>query len=273
MMAKPALSIQLYTINNALVEDPDGTLARLAELGVRNVEAFAFVDRAQELADAFARHGLSAKTGHAPLVSDELRFGDHVMPVPALDDVFAAAKILGLEYVIDPFVPLDRWLDAEQISATAARLNQVAKLAAKHGLKVGYHNHSQEFAADIDGVSGYEYFASQLDDGVALEVDLYWASTAVDDVPALLERLGDKVKALHIKDGVVGANPFVPGAPAFDPTTLDQRSAGEGEVQLLESLAAAPTAEYAVIEFDYFPGDIFDGVAGSVKFLQEQGIN
>ena len=46
------------------------------------------------------------------------------------------------------------------------------------GLKVGYHNHAQEFVADIDGINGYEYFASLLDDEVALELDLFWAATA-----------------------------------------------------------------------------------------------
>ena len=83
----------------------------------------------------------------------------------------------------------------------------MAKEAADHGLKVGYHNHAQEFAADVDGVNGYEYFASLLDDEVVLELDLFWAATAGHDVVALLGRLGDRVKALHIKDGVIGENP------------------------------------------------------------------
>lgn len=268
----PVASLQLYTVNTALVEDMDGTLAKLAAMGLTNVEAFAFVDRADALAEAFSRHGLVARTGHAPLVSDELKLGEHVMHVPPLDDVFAAAKVLGLEYVIDPFVPIDRWTTAEAITATAQRLNQVAEQAASHGLKVGYHNHSQEFVADIDGVCGYEFFANQLADGVALEVDLFWAATAVDDVPGLLTRLGAQVKALHIKDGVIISNPFTADAGSFDPSTLDQRPAGQGEVPLAACLAAAPTAEYAVIEYDHAPGDVFDAVQGSVEWLNAQGI-
>jgi sugar phosphate isomerase/epimerase len=271
-MTQPQLSIQLYTVNDQLVADPDGTLARLAAMGIRQVEAYAFVDRADALAESFAKHGLQAKTGHAPLLSDEIRFGDRVLPVPAKADVFAAAKTLGLEYVIDPFVPIERWLTKEAIEDTAARLNAVAKEAAEHGLSVGYHNHAQEFAADIDGVNGYDYFASLLDDEVALEVDLFWAATAQVDVAALLGRLGDKVKALHMKDGVIGENPFVVGSAGLDKSTLDQRSAGQGELPLLDYLAAAPACEYAVIEFDYVPGDIFDAVQGSVDFLTSNGV-
>lgn len=271
-MTQPQLSIQLYTVNDQLVADLDGTLARLAAMGIRQVEAYAFVDRADALAEAFGRHGLEARTGHAPLASDEIRFGDRVIPVPSHDDVFAAATTLGLEYVIDPFVPIERWLDAAAIADTAARLNAAAKAAAAHGLKVGYHNHAQEFAAEVDGVNGYEYFASLLDDDVALEVDLFWAATAQVDVAALLRRLGDRVKALHVKDGVIGENPFVVGSSGLDKTTLDQRSAGQGELPLLDYLAAAPSCEFAVIEFDHFPGDIFDGVQGSVEFLTSNGV-
>ena len=69
----------------------------------------------------------------------------------------------------------------------------------------------------------------------------------------MLGRLGDRVKALHIKDGVVGENPFVVGSSGLDKSTLDQRPAGQGEVPLAESLAASPSTEFAVIEFDYVP--------------------
>jgi sugar phosphate isomerase/epimerase len=272
-MSQPKLSLQLYTVNDQLVADQDATLSRLAEMGLRYVEAYAFVDRAETLAEGFAKHGLVAKTGHAHLLSDELRFGDRVIPVYSHDEIFAAAKTLGMDYVIDPMVAIDRWVDAEQIAATAARLNAAAERAADHGLTVGYHNHGQEFIATVEGRSGFEYFADQLRDDVILEVDLFWAATAKADVTALLGRLGERVKALHVKDGFIGVNPFTLDAAPLDKSSLDQRSAGQGELPLLDYLAASPSTEYAVIEFDYFAGDMLDGVQGSVEFLKAQGIN
>jgi sugar phosphate isomerase/epimerase len=101
---------------------------------------------------------------------------------------------------------------------------------------------------------------------------LYWAATAKQDVPALLGRLGDRVKALHVKDGFLGPDPFANNGAPFDATTLDQRSAGQGEVPLLDCLAAAPSTEFAVIEFDHYAGDIFDGIQGSVDYLNEHGV-
>jgi hypothetical protein len=72
----PIISLQLYSVNDILVQDIDATLSRLAEIGLSTVEAFDFVNRADELAAAFARHGLSAKTGHAFIASESIALPD-----------------------------------------------------------------------------------------------------------------------------------------------------------------------------------------------------
>jgi hypothetical protein len=48
----------------------------------------------------------------------------------------------------------------------------------------------------------------------------------------------------------------------------DQTPAGQGDVRLAEALAAAPALQYAVIEFDGYDGDVFDGVEQSYRWLQ-----
>ncbi|GAA2007383.1 sugar phosphate isomerase/epimerase [Nakamurella flavida] len=277
-MTSAALSVQLYSVRDALTSDLDGTLAALAAMGLREVEVFDFVDRAPELAEALSRAGLRARTGHASLLSEGLGFDDPALAdaqagPPGQDRVFTAARTLGLEIVIDPFVAADRWLDEDAVLATARRLNDAAGKAADQGLRVGYHNHSQEFAVSFRGVSGYEVFADALRDDVALEVDLYWAATARQDVAALLGRLGERVRALHLKDGVIGDDPFRPGAARMDPTRLDQRPAGRGDLPLLEYLAAAPSTEFGVIEFDHYAGgDVLDGVRDSVEYFHANGL-
>ncbi|MYW63013.1 TIM barrel protein [Streptomyces sp. SID8379] len=260
----PQLSVQLYSVRDALKADEDGTLARLAATGLRNVEVFDFVKRPKELADALARHGLGARTGHAGIAAPG-------QERDALERTFAAARTLGLETVYEPMVPASRWADAEQIARTADLLAEAASVAADHGLRVGYHNHSQEFTPTIDGVSAYEWFAARLDDTVDLELDVYWASAGGNDVVALLERLGTRVTALHIKDGAVIDDPFTSGAP-FDHALTRQVPAGQGEIPVDAALAAAPNAAYAIVEFDTYAGDIFEGIAGSVAHLNAKGI-
>ena len=79
----PSVSVQLYSVNDALNADLDGGLSKLASIGLRYVEAFDFVRRPTELRAALDRHGLSAPTGHAFLVSEEVRRRDGtVTPVP-----------------------------------------------------------------------------------------------------------------------------------------------------------------------------------------------
>ncbi|MFD8571116.1 sugar phosphate isomerase/epimerase family protein [Streptomyces sp. NPDC059639] len=263
-MSTPQLSLQLYSVRDALRADEDGTLARLAATGLRNVEVFDFVNRPEELAEALGRHGLTARTGHAGIAApDQGR--------DALERTFAAAKTLGLETVYEPMVHADRWADAEHITQTAKLLNDAATIAADHGLRVGYHNHSQEFTPTVDGLSAYEWFVARLDDTVDLELDVYWASAGGNDAVALLGRLGDRVTALHIKDGAVIDDPFTTGAP-FDIAQTRQVSAGQGEIPVDAALAAAPNAAYAIVEFDTYAGDIFEGIAGSVAHLREKGI-
>lgn len=271
-MPAPQTSVQLYSAVRELAADLDGTLARLAALGLRNVEAFGFVDRADELAAALARHGLRAPTGHAMLASTTVQQGDLVIDVPGREVTFDAAAALGVTTVFDPFVPPDRWTTPDGVAHTAELLNAAAAAAKGFGLRVGYHNHSHEFVTEIDGVTAYERFVADLDESVCLELDVYWAAVGGQDVPALIERLGPRLTALHVKDGPLVAEPFASGRP-FDPTTLGQVPAGQGAIPLDAIVSVATFAEYAVIEFDHFDGDIIDGIGASAEYLRTRGIN
>ena len=115
-MTSPAISVQLWTVRDELAADLDATLARLSAIGYRNVEAFGFVTRADELAAAFARHGIAAPTGHASLASGTENPFDSSIAVPTPDEVFAAAQKLGMTTVFDPFVAQDHWQGVEEIA-------------------------------------------------------------------------------------------------------------------------------------------------------------
>lgn len=270
--ALPEASVQLYSLAKEFGEDMSGSLDKLAAIGLRTVEAFDFVRRPAEIRAALDASGLVSPTGHAPLLSDELWTPDGSIPTPAPEVVFEAAATVGITTVIDPFVAAERWLTADGVADIAERLNRAADTAAEFGLKVGYHNHAQEFIADFDGQSAYDRFVELTDDRVELELDLFWALTGGQDVPALVRRLGDRLVAVHVKDGVVPtSNPWAPGAEDFGSDSLDQRRAGTGDVPLAESLRAGTGIRFAVIEYDRAPGDVFDDVAASYAFLREGG--
>ncbi|GAA1973253.1 sugar phosphate isomerase/epimerase [Microbacterium pumilum] len=260
-------SVQLFTVNHALEADLDGTLAAIAARGFTAVEPYDFVRRAEPLAASLTAHGLTAPTGHAFLASESFVNPDgsgSTVAVPSPEMVFAAAQTLGMGTVIDPYTAPDRWTTVEQIEQTAKLLNAAAEIGAAHGIRVGYHNHAHELEARFDDITGLELLASLLDYRVVLEVDLYWAARAGVDSPTLLRSLADRVVAVHVKDGTLDPEAITAYPPA------DQVPAGQGSVPLAEAMDAASALEFAVVEFDFFDGDIFEAIEASRLFLDER---
>ncbi|MDQ4137671.1 MAG: sugar phosphate isomerase/epimerase [Actinomycetota bacterium] len=240
------ISVQLYSVRNALAEDLPGTLDRIAALGFENVELFGFVDKVDQYRDALAASGLTALSAHAMMVEA----GD-------VERTLEAAAALGVQTLIDPAIR-KAWGTAEAVSGAARRLGEIAVSAQAHGLTIGYHNHEWEFENKIDGRPAFELFVEELPPAVVLELDTYWAEVGGVSAADLLTRLGDRVRLIHVKDG--------PG----NRDTAAQQPAGAGSVPVREILAAAPDA-IRVIEFDDYSGDVFDGIAQSLRFLREQG--
>ena len=114
-----------------------------------------------------------------------------------------------------------------------------------------------------DGRTGLEVLADALDPAVLLEVDTYWAAVGGQDpgrlVPALLGRLGDRVRYLHVKDGPVTKD---------DPMT----AVGTGRMPVAEILAACPSAEWHVVELDRCATDMLTAVRDSLAWLTARGL-
>lgn len=257
-------SIQLFTLREQLDADLEGTLDAVAARGFTATEPYDFVRRAPELAAALSARGLTAPSGHAILATETFVNPDGsgtTTPVPSHQVVFDAAKTLGMSIVIDPYTEPKRWETAEQIQETARLLNAAAELASTQGLRVGYHNHAHELEAKIGDITGLEYLASLLDPRVVLEVDLYWVARGGVDPVELLRTLGDRVVAVHAKDGTLAPELLSAYPPA------DQVPAGDGVVPLAEAIAAAPQLELAIVEFDHYDGELLDAVERSRVYL------
>lgn len=90
---------------------------------------------------------------------------------------------------------------AEDAKECARLLNEKAKFAAGYSLKIGYHNHRQEFTRDENGKYLIETLLENTNPGeVFLQVDVGWAAAAGADCAAFLQKYRDRICAVHVKE-------------------------------------------------------------------------
>ncbi|MGW2225244.1 sugar phosphate isomerase/epimerase family protein [Streptomyces formicae] len=246
-MPRP-LSVQLYSVRDQLADDWQGTVRRLAGLGYGAVEPYDVLVDPKGHRLVLDDLGLTVSGAHAlHLLAPD--------PGPALD----AVATLGTDLAIVPAgLPPEDFTTRDGLARAADRLNSLVEPARRHGVRVGYHNHWWEIEPRFDDGEGtrslhaVELLADLLDPAVFLEIDTYWAAVGGADVPALLRRIGDRVAALHLKDG--------PGTKE-DPNV----AVGQGTMPVREIITAAPHAR-RVVEFDACAGGpdaLFDALAAS----------
>jgi sugar phosphate isomerase/epimerase len=241
----PTISIQLYTLRDALEADRDGTLAAVAAMGVDEVEPFG-IEHFEWLPDALAAAGLKAGSAHANIVENP-------------DAVLAAAKALGVSTVFQPGpVPRDAFSSAESLASFADAINAQVDAFEAEGIRIGFHNHDWEFIAPrIDGELAYDHFASLLDPRTVLELDTYWAAAGGVDPLSLFEKYGDRITHLHVKDGPIE------GGHGVSNVVL-----GTGAMNIPPILEASPDRVW-VLEFD-IASDAVAESAASIDYLKEK---
>lgn len=183
----PAISYQLYSSRNHPLDE---TLAMLAELGFDEVEGFdPQIDAPENTRAMLDKHGLSMPTAHVALATLEAE----------PDRVIAAARVLGLEAVIVPWLDeTERPDDRAGWRAFAKRLAAAGAPIRAAGLGFAWHNHDYEFTATADGCLPIEEIAAA--EGVDLELDLAWIFVAGQDPAEWVRRYPGRIIAAHLKD-------------------------------------------------------------------------
>ena len=249
-MAK--LAVQLYSVRDEVARDGlDAVLDRIAAAGYAGVESAGMYDLTPS---AFAT---KLEDRGLPLISA------HVGPLDDLDQLRAALdahQAAGATRAVIPAIWPDGFKDAGAIARSAAAVSRAAEVAQQQGIALGYHNHYWEIAA-ADGRPALERFYDALDLSVFAEVDIYWAQTGGADPAALVARLGERARLLHVKDG-----------PAADPQHA-MTAVGRGSVDIAGALAAAPHAEWHIVELDRCDTDMLDALEASARYLLDQGFS
>jgi sugar phosphate isomerase/epimerase len=264
----PELSVQLYSVREQAKQDYEGTLRAIAAMGFGCVEPAGYPGSTPEAAAKLFRElGLRAPSCHGPLP-----LGDQKQ------QVLETAQMMGHEAVITGCPPKFRedFSSADRVRALADLYSEAAENAAPFGIRVGYHNHDWDMVSFDEG-PGYEIFLQNTPESVLWEADIFWVARAGIDPAAFLERIGERGRFLHFKDGLVRqAAEFVEQETESGRIMVSASSpflpAGRGQVDLPAAAAAAKHAGFIVVELDSYAGDMMKAVAESYSYLSSRGI-
>ena len=201
------IGLQLYTVRDALAKDFEGTLARVAATGYREVEFAGYMGRRPEAVRAvLERNGLRAPSAHVALQEMRTR-------MPA---VVEAAHVIDHDYIVVPYLPEEERRTMPQYERLADELNTLGRRARDADLRLAYHNHDFEFTR-MDGRLPYDLLLERTDPQlVSFEMDLYWITKAGHDPLAYFDRFPGRFRMVHVKDssGWSRSTPLMPIALA-----------------------------------------------------------
>lgn len=83
----------------------------------------------------------------------------------------------------------------------ARLLNENGRIAAEYGMRMGYHNHRQEFYKDERDKYLIEYILENTDPQIVyLQLDVGWAAAAGADCVAFAEKYHERIYSIHVKE-------------------------------------------------------------------------
>lgn len=206
-LGKP-IGLQLYMVDAELTKDFGGTLDKVAQIGIKEVEiADLYGKSASEWKAALQKSGLHCRSVHvydsAQAPEEVMRFAGELGAKYVVTSLNAPAetlaKIPGGKVDWPNLVHAVEGMTADDWKKSADLTNQLGAQAAKHGLQYAYHNHNVEFKKFGDKTA-WEMLVARTDaKQVKFEMDCGWVAAAGYDPAKLLAEHPDRIRMLHIK--------------------------------------------------------------------------
>lgn len=267
-----ALGLQLFTVQSELAKDFSGTLRKIAAIGYKEVEAAGFYEKsAANFRKAIESAGLALPSCHYSM--QEL--------LQNTNEKLDFAGQLGVRYVVCsfPFVAnpgrfhADKYYQELRIGMTLNdwkwnfdQLNRLGERVKQAGFQLAYHNHNHEFR-EMAGVLVYDELLRATDPAlVKMEMDVGWIACAGHDPVAYLEKYGDRVELLHVKD-------VKPGPPDLSGDGTPSTELGRGAIDWKQLFHAAKRAEvkhyFVEQEEPFVEMAAFDAIKADFEFASK----
>ena len=188
------LGVQLYTVRDLMKSDFEGTIAKVAAAGYKEVEFAGYFDKSpKDIRTILDKNGLTAPSCHVPYSTVEMMWPQ------ALD----AAHTIGHKMIVNPWIDEAQRKLPDGWKRAAELFNKAGEAAQKAGIQFAYHNHTFEFqpAESLGGKQPYDYLLANCDAKfVKMELDLCWISVAGKDPVAYFNQNPGRFPAVHVKD-------------------------------------------------------------------------
>ena len=281
--ANVPIGLQLYTLGDLMVNDPKGTLEKLAAIGYKELESAGsqkgnfYGYQPKELAAMIKSLGMtwrSAHVGGAPFTIEQVmkmakssedsarikqmfeRFKDRPKPANLKEnyqELANAAAEGGISYLVCSSIPVNT---LDEIKTAVEVFSKSGEACKKVGVQFAYHNHTTEFD-EVEGHRPFDYILANTDnDLVKMELDLAWATKAKQDPVALFKMHPGRFPLWHVKD--------------LDKNTQNPTEVGAGTIDFKRIFDNAKESgmKYFFVEQDGAPQPI-QNVTNSYNYLQK----
>ena len=249
---KVTTGIQLYSVREAMKNNPLATLTALRKMGYTVVEHANYVDHKfygwtpAEFKKVLNDLGMTMPSGHTVLRSthwdDKNKdFNDDWKKL--VDN----AAFMGQKYVISPSMEKAWRNDYDTLMKVLEIFNKSGDLCAKSGMQFGYHNHEFEFSEKLNGETLWDIMNKNTDPkSVSMQLDvgnMYIAGAKAKDIIAMFP---GRYLNIHVKDQIAGKK-----EGSFESCVL-----GQGILPMKEiiDMAKANGANLFIIEQEAYQG-------------------
>lgn len=241
------------------VEQVKNTYKNLQELGFDGVES-----------GLGKGVGLSAEEDLALMAEYGLRPCSVYTDITDPDKAIAAAKQYGVNVLGINALPDIMMRRADGFYAYAEKMNKLAEPYRGSGIRLQYHNHSQEFRnfPELSGKTGLQILIENTDpELIAFELDVFWASAAGCDPVQWIERLKGRIPIIHYKDYAIDCTSEITGLGDVPRMFAE---VGQGNLNWPAITAAAREAGvvWYNIEQDQTKRPVFESLKLSIDYMR-----
>jgi sugar phosphate isomerase/epimerase len=232
-----------------MLEDPRGTLAKLAKIGYKELESARSAKgnyyglSAKEVKKIVSDLGMNMRSGHVHIDKDWQKSVDE-------------AAEAGQEYLICSSLPSSGQTLAnyQKVAETFSKAGEDCK---KSGLIFGYHNHDYEFEK-AEGQVLYDILLQRSDPNlVKMELDLGWVIVTGNDPLTYFKKYPGRFPLWHLKD--------------MDGAKKQSTEFGKGLINIKTMLAnkKASGMKYFFVEQEEYTNNALESLEYDYKYLQK----